>query len=418
MIKGRQTVYLMTETYPLAGPDDPFLHDEVKALAEVFDLVLIPTTNTGGDCAPLPANVETRLGLAATASSRRARARSLIRATFSPLLYREILGSCPASLRTRSLATILVRLSRSFRVEAWVRSQLIPGMDPGSSLMYSWWSFSAAYGAGRALHGTGIPFLTRAHGYDLFADQEVIGFIPFQRQLIEVLSLMACDSHTGANYLRERYPDLAGKVTTSYLGTEDQCVLSEASLDGVLRIVTCSSNTTVKRVDLLARGLSQMASTSPDIEFHWTHIGVGPLAGELKSLVNNLPGLVGRCTITGYLTEPEWRQQFTGRPVDLFVNVSSSEGLPVSLMEAASFGVPMMATKVGGNPEIVNEVNGVLLDRDPCPMSVAEAISAFARLTLEERAAKRAASRATFERDFDAEVNYRRFFALLESITA
>jgi glycosyltransferase involved in cell wall biosynthesis len=417
MIKGRQTVYLMTETYPLAGPDDPFLHDEVKALAEVFDLVLIPTTNTGGDCAPLPAKVETRLGLAATASSRRARARSLIRATFSPLLYREILGSCPASLRTRSLATILVRLSRSFRVEAWVRSQLIPGMEPGTSLMYSWWSFSAAYGAGRALHGTGIPFLTRAHGYDLFADQEVIGFIPFQRQLIEVLSLMACDSHTGANYLRERYPDLAGKVTTSYLGTEDQCVLSEASLDGVLRIVTCSSNTTVKRVDLLARGLSQMASTSPDIEFHWTHIGVGPLAGELKSLVNNLPGLVGRCTITGYLTEPEWRQQFTGRPVDLFVNVSSSEGLPVSLMEAASFGVPMMATKVGGNPEIVNEVNGVLLDRDPCPMSVAEAISAFARLTLEERAAKRAASRATFERDFDAEVNYGTFITFLKAMT-
>jgi len=171
-------------------------------------------------------------------------------------------------------------------------------------------------------------------------------------------------------------------------------------------------------VDLLARGLSQMASISPDIEFHWTHIGVGPLAGELKSLVNNLPGLVGRCTITGYLTEPEWRQQFTGRPVDLFVNVSSSEGLPVSLMEAASFGVPMMATKVGGNPEIVNEVNGVLLERNPCPMSIAEAISAFARLTSEERASKRAASRATFVRDFDAEVNYRRFFALLESITA
>ena len=73
---------------------------------------------------------------------------------------------------------------------------------------------------------------------------------------------------------------------------------------------------------------------------------------------------------------------------------------------------------MGGNPEIVNEVNGVLLERNPCPMSIAEAISAFARLTSEERAAKRAASRATFERDFDAVLNYRRFFALLESITA
>lgn len=229
---------------------------------------------------------------------------------------------------------------------------------------------------------------------------------------------MACDSHTGANYLRERYPDLAGKVTTSYLGTEDPCVLSEASLDGVLRIVTCSSNTAVKRVDLLARGLSLMASTSPDIEFHWTHIGVGPLAGELKSLVNNLPGLVGRCTITGYLTEPEWRQQFTGRPVDLFVNVSSSEGLPVSLMEAASFGIPMMATSVGGMPEIVSEANGILLDANPSPESIATALEAFARLTPEERASKRAASRATFERDFDAAENYAIFITLLKAMTA
>ena len=174
----------------------------------------------------------------------------------------------------------------------------------------------------------------------------------------------------------------------------------------------------MKRVDLLARGLSLMASTSPDIEFHWTHIGVGPLAGELKSLVNNLPGIVGRCTITGYLTEPEWRQQFTGRPVDLFVNVSSSEGLPVSLMEAASFGIPMMATCVGGIPEIVNDANGVLLEASPSPESIAAALKAFARLTAEERGAKRVASRATFECNFDAEVNYSRFFALLEAITA
>lgn len=51
-------------------------------------------------------------------------------------------------------------------------------------------------------------------------------------------------------------------------------------------------------------------------------------------------------------------------------------------------------------------------------MSIAEAISAFARLTFEERAAKRAASRVTFERDFDAEVNDATFITLLKAMTA
>ena len=46
---------------------------------------------------------------------------------------------------------------------------------------------------------------------------------------------------------------------------------------------------------------------------------------------------------------------------DLFVNMSLSEGIPVSIMEAISFGIPIIATNVGGNAEIVNDETGVLI---------------------------------------------------------
>ena len=55
---------------------------------------------------------------------------------------------------------------------------------------------------------------------------------------------------------------------------------------------------------------------------------------------------------------------FENNSVDVFVNVSSSEGLPVSIMEAFSFGVPVVATKVGGIPEIVDEKCGILIPKE------------------------------------------------------
>ena len=48
---------------------------------------------------------------------------------------------------------------------------------------------------------------------------------------------------------------------------------------------------------------------------------------------------------------------------DLYIQPSRSEGLPMALMEAASAGLPLIGTKVGGIPEIVKDgCNGILVD--------------------------------------------------------
>ena len=62
---------------------------------------------------------------------------------------------------------------------------------------------------------------------------------------------------------------------------------------------------------------------------------------------------------------------FEENPADVIINVSSSEGLPVSIMEAFSYGIPVIATAVGGMPEIVSEDCGVLLDADFQPEELA-----------------------------------------------
>ena len=69
----------------------------------------------------------------------------------------------------------------------------------------------------------------------------------------------------------------------------------------------------------------------------------GMTKDEARSyLEQELPGAMDNRALMEY---------YSREPVSCLVNVSSSEGLPVSLMEAASFGFPALATAVGGTPE-------------------------------------------------------------------
>jgi glycosyltransferase involved in cell wall biosynthesis len=103
------------------------------------------------------------------------------------------------------------------------------------------------------------------------------------------------------------------------------------------------------------------------------------------------------------------------RPADVFINVSSTEGTPVAVMEAASCGIPVIATAVGGNTEIVSERNGTLLNPDPTPEEIAEAILAYAGHP-EILAAKRKGSRDIWLERYNAEVNFRAFAERLKAI--
>ena len=54
-------------------------------------------------------------------------------------------------------------------------------------------------------------------------------------------------------------------------------------------------------------------------------------------------------------------------------------------MEAMSCGIPVIATNVGGSSEIVNTDNGYLLSSNPLSIEVAESISTYYHLNLEEK---------------------------------
>jgi glycosyltransferase involved in cell wall biosynthesis len=119
-----------------------------------------------------------------------------------------------------------------------------------------------------------------------------------------------------------------------------------------------------------------MARLLPGSDFHLLIVGEGPNRASIESEVAHL-GLPGRVTFTGLqpTAEPYYRI------ADLAVLSSLSEGSPNALLEAMAAGVPVVATAVGGIPEIVTDGESALLVR---PSDLEGMSAAMARLLIDD----------------------------------
>lgn len=125
-------------------------------------------------------------------------------------------------------------------------------------------------------------------------------------------------------------------------------------------------------------------------------VGSGPERASLESLVAKL-GLSGKVLFTGFVADIRKHYgEFT-----LLVLSSLSEGLPLTVLEAFLSGTPVVATRVGGLPEVIREgETGILV-----PPADAGALAAGICRVLDDPAAARAMAtrgRELVEREFSA----------------
>ena len=85
-------------------------------------------------------------------------------------------------------------------------------------------------------------------------------------------------------------------------------------------------------------------------------------------------------------------------------------------MEAMSFGIPVIATDVGGTREVVNNENGILLEANPHPREVARNLNDFISLNQNEKRTKRRAAYETWKDNYSAKSNYNEFIDQIFSL--
>lgn len=104
----------------------------------------------------------------------------------------------------------------------------------------------------------------------------------------------------------------------------------------------------VKCQDLLIRSFRRVLDRVPDA--HLLLVGDGPMRPSLHALVEELR-LGDRVHFAGYQAAPDRYMQV----MDVFALPSRAEGLPLAILEAWAAGLPVVATRVGGVPGLVED---------------------------------------------------------------
>ena len=409
-------VLLFSNSYPYDyATEQTFLNGEVEVLRKRFERVILVPRIAKGNLLPIPEGVEVDTSFASSFTLGKRLAESAL-AVFSKDFYLDIKRRLPSSLKPSYLRRLFSFVAGANLTSKWFQNWLRDNHISASEVICNtFWFDELTMGLSLVKETQpSMRVISRAHGYDLY--EELYGDWPCRPQAIELIDRLFPDSDIGANYLREKYPQFKEKYEAALLGVKDPGGVAKPSDDGVLRLVSCSNFHPVKRIDLLFDSVIAAAKKQPAQRIEWTHFGG---AEEIRNqytqrIANEFPANA-KASFPGYQSQHELIQTYLSNPVDVFLNVSTTEGTSVAMMEAISCGIPVIATAVGGNVEVVREKNGFLLNENPTTDEIADALLQVCNnreLWLE----KRKGSREVWQERYNETTNFEAFAQKLVEI--
>jgi colanic acid/amylovoran biosynthesis glycosyltransferase len=371
---------LFTKSYPYdIAAEQTFLGHEIPHLVRSFDRVIVVPRMIKGNLLTVPSSVEIENGLAAFYRENAGIVSTTLNALGSPYFYQELRSKLHLLLQPFKLAKLVLFSGRAALVVEWANGWL--GNHP-----------------------------------ELYEEEYFPYYWPLRRETLAIMDKLFLASYDGRDYFRNRYPEFNDLFETAHLGTEDPGFISNASTDNVFRIVSCAHILPLKRIDLLCEGIAHAAKVRPEQKFEWHHFGEGKDRQVLQRALTTLFPPNAKGNFHGYVPNRDIMNHYREKPVDVFVNLSTTEGgAPVSIQEAISCGVPVIATNVGGNPDIVSERNGILLSPNPTLEEVADTLLKMVEAP-EMAHRMRKESRLVWEESYNADVNFQAFAEKLKAI--
>lgn len=395
---------ILTLEYPF-GIGESFLTNELDFYSKRKVRVILVPFKTAGTARPLPPGVS----LSPSKTKDIPWAMILLQTIKYSWFWKEVMHFFKYLFFSSSRASFLFFLKVSIgQRENLLHLKSKNTINPVDTVLYSYWLGALTGGAilfNRCVDNA-FKIVSRAHGGDLYEYRYAPPYIPFREFVLKNVDRVATVSQDGALYLRTKYSSYKTKITCHSLGTNDPGFVCKPSQDGVFRIVSCAHVSPVKRLHLIAEGLQCFKTQHPEIRVHWTHLGGGR---QLEQLITASASLIKTvtCSFLGDQTPSEVIEFYRQNAIDLFVNTSKSEGMPFSIMEAMSVGVPILATNVGGVKEMIDESCGKLLPRDLSPQQLAGEIFNWIMSKDEQQ---RKNSIRKWKALFDAEKNYLAFY--------
>ncbi len=406
-----KTLILVCDNYPI-GLGEFFLDDEIKIAETYFDkiIVMVPKEQyqsfdhyTSDKLVVYEWTYQLKLSLIL----------SSLPFIFSSNTFRELFRMRKQT-GLKNLIKILVNdaLKSSYLMNQ-VRTVLTKEqINPKESVFYSYWNDYKALALARLKQKINGTFISRAHSSDIFAFRSTFNYLPYKRFILSNLDQTYSVSEIGKTEL-EKYIEEKDieKVSISRLGKQNLRAPLFEKTDEKIIICSCSHFNHLKRVHLIPKILKKV--NLPNI--HWVHFGWG--YPEYEKMVNDEAINANFQYIPMGVTDNQKILDFyNGNYVDIFINTSSHEGIPVSIMEAFSAGIPVMATNVGAVSEIVNENCGFLIDVEVDVQKSAKKIYNYLSSEISTQQSIRKNAFMQWKNHFEVTRNYSSFYEKLKML--
>ena len=276
------------------------------------------------------------------------------------------------------------------------------------AIFYSYWYFWKCFAVTKhRKQYPNINVISRTHEYDLYTVSIPSGYQPFKRLMDSNIDKLVFIAEHGRQFYIDRYGyEKSDKYLLYHLGTKDYGMGKTEAKSNTIQLVSCSSVIPRKRVELIVDALTLIN----DKEVHWVHFGNGEQFVELQR--NATEKLSNKSNINyelkGYTPHDEVMRYYSENKVDAFMMMAVSEGNPVSVIEAMSFGIPVISVNINNMPNLIKG-NGILLDKRPNPKDISKAIAFFENSKSNEIAGMRSKSREIWEQEYREDINIKEF---------
>lgn len=399
--------------------ESPFVINDIKRVAGNVDILYLYSIEIINNKEALPSNV---IVFEEFVDWENYRPLNLVLKNLVPI-FSIYLAECLALKKTLPFKkSIALLASNIFKAQCVYNSLKIENLklnklnaQSSAITAYSFWFYDCIYLAWMRKKGWIDKAVTRTHSGDLYEDHiSIRNKLLFRNFQFKFLDNVLPVSDIGTEYLRNRYSKYKDKIQTIYLGSKDNG-LNPFNSAGIFTIVSCASFRHHKRIHKIAEMLQFV-----DFPLRWYHIGDerlnsnDPKISEYKINKEKLKECKNiEFVPLGSMSNEEIFNFYKTQSVNLFVSISAIEGIPVSIMEAISFGIPILSTDVGGCKEIVTKETGILIPLETQMKDISNIIIGF-KDSSKNTSEFRQGVRQFWEEYFDAEENYKNLFKVLK----
>jgi glycosyltransferase involved in cell wall biosynthesis len=415
---GKKYLILFTLHYPYHYMDS-FIDCEIEKLSKEFDHIYILSHNTKSEILrEIPANSSAQRLDKSFGLKEKIQLLSLF---YSPIWRnekKEIKNTYGLPINLSMIKTAFSYYASAIKIKS-VIEELIQknNLSKGQIYVYSFFLTEATLAAALCKEKYQLKIATRLHGYDLYFEREQNNYLPFRPYLLKQLERLFFISENGLKYFVERLKlsnaVVEKKLSLNYLGTTQIYSPNLNKVDlypGHTIIVTNSWVLPLKRLHLLANSLRILPKHEKVV---WIHFGdaIGIEKAYCDSFFLNIASLKSESTniqfiLKGATDRDDIINYYHQYRIDALVNVSATEGVPISMMEAFSSGFQVIGTNVGGVSEIIeNGVNGYLLPANPTEQEIADSLMKLIKQLPQEKSKIQTAAYNTWQKKFDAMKN-------------